>query len=117
MKPVAYRFRFPRGGTPSLGVILHGRDPRTREIRRLPLPDIAVEWTVDWPSGQAVKTQNDVADPLVVDARSGAIFYPISTDHAADLGTALAPIPTRIRIIMPDGYSYPVLTGDIAMEG
>lgn len=117
MRPARYDFRFPRGSTPFLCLILHGRDPRTGEVSRLPIPGVTVEWTVEWPTGEEVRTQFAAPDHLLtVDQRTGAIGFPVSAARAEELEGAVEPIETRIRIIMSDGSAYPFLTGTIAME-
>lgn len=116
MRPVTYTFRLPRTGTPVLGIVLHGRDPRTGQVARLPVPGVTVAWTVDWPSGSETRTPFSVPDPLTVDRRTGAILFPISAAHADDLAGSVRPIATGIRLLMPDGFAVPVLNGSIVVE-
>ncbi len=117
MRPAPYDFRFHRGGTAYLGVILHGRDPRTGEVRRLPVPGVTIEWTVEWPTGQEVRTQFDAPDRLLsIDPRSGVISFPVSAARVEELEGAVQPIATRIRLLMPDGAPVPFLTGTVALE-
>ncbi|MEN3212224.1 hypothetical protein PUR23_19630 [Methylorubrum populi] len=114
MRPVTYRFRFPAAGTISLGAILHGRDVRTGAVVRLPQPGVTIEWNIEWPDGAVAMTQVQ-SDGLAVDPRTSAVFYPLTPDREAQI-RAGAPIPYRIRILMSDGFEFPVLVGDIGME-
>ena len=117
MRPASYDFRFPRGGAAYLGVILHGRDPRTGEVRRLPIPGVTVEWTIEWPTGEEVRTQFAAPDHLLmIDQRTGVHAFPVSAERAEELEGAVQPIATRIRMLMPDGAPVPFLTGTIALE-
>lgn len=116
MKPVAYDFRFPRGGRPFLAVRLTGRDPRTGETRRLPVPGVTIEWAVDWPTEPEVRTQFSAPNLLMVDRRTGFVVFPISDERVEELEGQPGPVSTRIRILMPDGTPVPYLTGTIAME-
>lgn len=117
MRPAPYNFRFPRGGAAYLGVILHGRDPRTGEVSRLPIPGVTIEWTIAWPTGDEVRTQFAAPSHLLtIDPRSGVIGFPISAERAEELEGAVQPIATRIRLLMPDGVPVPFLVGTIALE-
>lgn len=116
MRPVRHDFRFPRGGVPVLGVRLHGRDPRTHEVRRLPVPGVTIAWTIDWPDAEAETRTPDSAEPLRLDRRTGFVLFPLAPDRIAALAAAARPVPTRIRLLMPDGTPVPVLAGTIAPE-
>ncbi len=116
MRPVRHAFRFPRGGVPILAVRLHGRDPRTLEVRRLPIPGVALEWTLEWPDFGAETRPPDSDPPLEVDRRTGFVTFPVQAERAAALEIADRPVPTRIRLILPDGTPVPVLVGTIAPD-
>lgn len=116
MRPVRHDFRFPRGGVLFLGVRLHGRDPCTHEVRRLPLPSVTIEWTIDWPDSEAETRTPFSAEPLVIDRRTGFVTFPIVAARVAELATAARPVATRIRLLMPDGTPIPFLVGTIAQE-
>jgi len=116
MTPVRHAFRFPRGGVPFLGVRLHGRDPRTQEVRRLPIPGVTIAWTIEWPDSEAETRTQDSPEPLVIDRRSGFVLFPVSPARVEELETAARPVATRIRLVMPDGTPIPFLVGTIALE-
>lgn len=117
MRPAAYAFRFPRDGTVSVALILHGRDPRTGEVRRLPIPGITIEWTVAWPGGAETRTLPGAGEAaLSLDARTGVIGFPLSAERRRALQDAAQPIATRLRVLMPDGSPVPFLTGTLALE-
>jgi hypothetical protein len=109
-------FRMPRGGVPFLAVRLHGRDPRTQEVRRLPIPGVTIEWAIDWPDEEPeVRTQFSGA-PLKIDPRSGFVMFPIERARVEALQVAARPVDTRIRLLMADGTPVPFLTGTISLE-
>lgn len=112
MRPRRYPFRFPAGATPSLGVILHGRDPRTGQVARLPISGVTVQWQITWPDGAETLTS---ASGLRVDPRTGATFYPLTDDRMVQI-RAGQPISYSISLVMSDGFVYPFLVGDIGVE-
>lgn len=115
MRPATYNFTLTRGGTPFLGVRLHGRDPRTQQVARLPVPGVVVEWSIAWAGSPEAKTTAD-GGGLAIDPRTGVITYPLSEANVAALNAASAPIPHSIRIVMSDGFFYPFLVGGISLE-
>lgn len=116
MSPARYDFRIPREGVPFLAVRLHGRDPRTHEVRRLPIPGVTIEWTIDWPDQEPeMRTQFSDA-PLRIDPRTGFVMFQISKEHVEALQIAERPVSTRIRMLMADGTPVPFLVGTISLE-
>lgn len=116
MRPAHHDFRFPRGGVPFLGVRLHGRDPRTQEVRRLPIPGDTIEWTIEWPDSEA-ETRTQFSDaPLTIDPRSGFVMFPLAAARVEEIEAAGRPVPTRICLLMPDGTRVPFLAGAISLE-
>ena len=114
MKTAVKAFSFRRGDTPSLGVILSGRNIRSQEILRLPRPGMIVSWTIGWPSGAVTKTTAPNGG-LGLDVRTGVIFWPITDADVAGLGAALAPY--AVAVIESDGRRTTYLTGTIGAEG
>ncbi|EIZ83699.1 hypothetical protein WYO_3712 [Methylobacterium sp. GXF4] len=112
MKPAYFDFRTPVGGTPRMSVVLHGRDPRTKAVARLPLPGTTIEWLVEWPDGAAALDQTS---GLLVDGRTGAFTYPMTDERVAAIEGAPGPIPYRVRVKLSDGSAYPFLTGTVGL--